>query len=189
MVNQIPLGELVCAEEQDSARKRPQQRRKPTAVEAPPHAFLPQNSVVRRAEGCVFGRNVRVALLPRLHRIQGVHKHIAGGAPEAAGDHGLRQEVLISIFSTRQPASDRAARTGGSGGVFIHVCRAGDPHGLRYRCLSYYERHAASFRGWLPGAGQGRLDRMAGCPGSDSRRKRAMRRGRICPDHEQSRLN
>lgn len=110
-VDHVAFGELVRAEEQDGSRERPQQGRKPTTVEPPPHAFLPQDGIVRRAEGGIFGGDMRVALLPRLDRIQGVHEHVASGSPEASGDHGLEETISISIFSTtqpRQPASDRS---------------------------------------------------------------------------------
>lgn len=65
---------------------------------------------------------MRVALLPRLDRVQGVHEHVASGSPEAAGDHGLVESNSISIFSKRRPAHVRSAQAAAL--AYMYVGRA-----------------------------------------------------------------
>lgn len=64
---------------------------------------------------------MRVALLPCLDRIQGVHKHVAGGSPEPAGNHGLEEKDSISIFSTRA-AHLRVGRDRRKQRYFSYMC-------------------------------------------------------------------
>ena len=76
----MPLAELVCPEKQDRSREGTQQGREPAAVETAPHALLAKYLVVGSPQGGVFWRDVRVALLSGLDRVQRVHKHVAARA-------------------------------------------------------------------------------------------------------------
>lgn len=99
IVKHVTLRKLVCAKEHNCTGERPQERREPAAIQSSSYSLLSENCIVRRAEGGVFRRHMRVALLPRLDRIKRVHEHVTSGSSEATGDHGLGEGGRsISIF-------------------------------------------------------------------------------------------
>lgn len=92
VVDEKPLAPLVRAEKHDGPRERASKRRQPAAVQTAHYTLLPPNPVVRLAERCVLRGDVRVALLPRLDGVKGMHEHVTGRASNATSDHGLQDE-------------------------------------------------------------------------------------------------
>jgi hypothetical protein len=69
-IEQLAFTPLVRAEEDDGAREGSQKGRGDSPIEAAPYALLSEDGPVARAHGRVFGRHVRIALLPCLDRVE-----------------------------------------------------------------------------------------------------------------------
>lgn len=63
------LCEFINTKEGHRSRERAEESRRHTTVEASKQTFLSIDGRIRRGHGCVFRRDMRIALLSRLHRV------------------------------------------------------------------------------------------------------------------------